>query len=405
MQDNNFIIRYKKIAIFLLYVLFAIVIAAICVFVLKYIIPLIYPFIIAWIVAWMIQPIIKFLDKHAKIPKKISVCVLVFLLIAILGTLFYLIIQRTITELMSLFSFINDKVTLLKSDSSAFDDKVVGIINKIEEIFPWLDVSERLLTYWENIGDKFISFLTSSALKISNNILPFLVSAISSVGNGFFAFLIIVVSSFYIAIDFNRINTFLKAQLPEKSRRILGVVRREFVLTTGRYLRAYALIIAITFIELFIGFSLLRIEYAFLLAFITALVDILPILGTGTILVPWAAYLLLIEKDITMGIAIAAIYIIITVVRQIIEPKIVGSYIGLYPLVTLIMMFAGLKAFGIFGLFLFPIAIIILKNLNDEGHIKLWKMPPELIEPEQEKKERLLKRIFNKFTSKNANKK
>ena len=110
---------------------------------------------------------------------------------------------------------------------------------------------------------------------------------------------------------------------------------------------------------------------------ITAFVDILPVLGTGTILIPWGVYML-ISGNYFMGIGILILYVIITVIRQILEPKIVGSYVGLYPLVTLMAMYIGTKVMGFFGLFLFPITIILLKKMNDDGHIKLWKTPPEL---------------------------
>ena len=104
-----------------------------------------------------------------------------------------------------------------------------------------------------------------------------------------------------------------------------------------------------------------------------------------------------------LGIGILVLYVLITVVRQVLEPKIVGSYVGLYPLVTLMAMYIGSKVMGFFGLFLFPIAIILLKKLNDDGHIKLWKIPPE-IQNEQEKKSKL-SRIREKILSRKEKKK
>ena len=182
----------------------------------------------------------------------------------------------------------------------------------------------------------------------------------------------------------------------------MNMIKEQFVSTIGKYLRAYGLIIFITFTELFIGFSILGVSYSFIIAMITALVDILPVLGTGTILIPWGVYMIF-AGNYFLGIGILVLYVLITVVRQVLEPKIVGSYVGLYPLVTLMAMYIGSKVMGFFGLFLFPIAIILLKKLNDDGHIKLWKIPPE-IQNEQEKKSKL-SRIREKILSRKEKKK
>ena len=117
------------------------------------------------------------------------------------------------------------------------------------------------------------------------------------------------------------------------------------------------------------GFSILGVEYSLLLAVITAIIDVLPILGTGTVLIPWGI-ISLFQGNFVLGIGILVLYGVITLVRQIIEPKIVGDYIGLYPLVSLICMYVGLRLFGIVGLFLLPISVIMLKNLHDKGIIK-----------------------------------
>ena len=198
----------------------------------------------------------------------------------------------------------------------------------------------------------------------------------TSIPKMFLDTIIIIISAFYLSNDFKKVNGFFAAQLPEKVRDFGKIIKREFASTTGKYIKAYSLIIFITFAELFVGFTILDIRYAFVLAIVVAIVDILPVLGTGTVLIPWAIYSL-ITGDLFHGIGLLILYLVITIIRQVMEPKIVGSYIGLYPLVTLMCMYAGMQVMGVFGLFLFPITVIILKNLNDSGAIKLWKNPPE----------------------------
>ena len=142
-------------------------------------------------------------------------------------------------------------------------------------------------------------------------------------------------------------------------------------------------------------------KYALLIAIGIAIIDVLPVLGTGTVLIPWGVILIL-TGSVGRGIAILALYLIVTVIRQILEPKIIGEYIGLYPLITLISMYAGLQAFGIVGMFLFPITVIILKNLNENGSVHLWKAPPGM---EMEKKEPRSARIVKKLTQSASGKK
>jgi len=118
--------------------------------------------------------------------------------------------------------------------------------------------------------------------------------------------------------------------------------------------------------------GVLNTDYIFIIAFITAIVDIFPILGTGTILLPWAAYAL-ITGNYGLAIGIVVIYIIITVLRQFIEPKMVAENLGLPPILTIFGIYIGLKLFGVLGFFIVPLVIIMIKLLNDEGVIHLWK--------------------------------
>ena len=129
-----------------------------------------------------------------------------------------------------------------------------------------------------------------------------------------------------------------------------------------------------TFAERAVGFSILGLPYALLSALVIALVDILPVFGTGTVLVPWSVGAFF-TGNTKLGLCLAALYGIITVIRQIAEPKILGSSVGMHPLATLLAMYIGLKLCGIGGLFLFPIGAVILKNLNESGFIRLYKMP------------------------------
>ena len=142
--------------------------------------------------------------------------------------------------------------------------------------------------------------------------------------------------------------------------------------TLLKCLASYALILCITFAELSIGLSVLRVPNAVLIALCIAVFDILPVLGTGGIMIPWGIICLILGKWV-LGFGLLVLYVIITVVRNIIEPKIVGYQVGLHPVVTLLCMLTGLQFFGLLGLFGFPITLSLLKNLNDRGLIHIFK--------------------------------
>lgn len=127
-----------------------------------------------------------------------------------------------------------------------------------------------------------------------------------------------------------------------------------------RYLRAYFLLFLLTFAELLIGFMILGTGYAFLLAFMTALLDALPVLGVGTILLPYAIFSFM-AGDRSLGFGLLILYGVITLVRQFVEPHLVGKSLGLHPILMLMAFYVGFRLFGVAGIFLGPAAALILK--------------------------------------------
>ncbi len=362
--------RQKNIVLFLLYTAFAGVIFLLIFAFGKYIVPLITPFIVAWVAALTLQPAINFVEKHTKIPKGISTVVLLLLISGVVVFIGYITVKGLIDEFNSLSDRITEFITALRID----DGKAQELIKKINSYVPIFDVSELLTDYWKNFDENIIDLSQKVVTNISSNVIPFLTGTISFVADFFIVAIIFFIAVFYIAVDFKKINAFIMHQFRGESKKYVTLVKNLFFSTIWKYLKAYLIIITITFFELFVAFSVLGVDYPYLVAIVTALVDILPIIGTGTVLVPWGIFSIF-SGNIFTGIGLLVTYIIVTVIRQIIEPKIVGSYIGMYPLVTLIMMYAGLEAFGILGLFAFPIISIILKNLNDSGNITLWRYP------------------------------
>ena len=200
--------------------------------------------------------------------------------------------------------------------------------------------------------------------------------------------LICVIATVFMTASFPRITSFLMRQLPRRRQLFMRETADSLKSVILEYGKSYGIIMGITFAEIFVGLLFIGQKNALLIAVAIAAFDIFPIVGAGMILLPWAVVTMF-TGAVAKGVGLLALYIIVVVVRQIIEPKIVGRHVGLHPLVTLMAMFVGTKLFGGIGLFGLPIACAIIKSLNDGGIIHLIKKEqlPEPPEPEQENAE------------------
>jgi len=183
-------------------------------------------------------------------------------------------------------------------------------------------------------------------------------------------FLFLIVSSVYICMDYPRVSRFLMRQVPADVRTLVLGAKDHLFTCFGRTLRAYALISFITFAELWIGMTLLRTG-SWRMALLIAFCDLLPLIGSGAFLLPWGIYHLAAGNPGT-GLGLLALWAIITVVRNMIEPRIVGDHLGLHPVATLASMFIGLRLLGVWGVFAAPFAVMLLRYLNGVG-VRLYR--------------------------------
>ena len=207
-------------------------------------------------------------------------------------------------------------------------------------------------------------------------IISFLMGIISFFPSAVLFIFVLFISLFYIGYDYDKITSFLCLQLSENALDTITETKDILFSTVKELFKAYFLLTFITFVQLLVGFLILGIDYAFILASIICFIDLLPILGTGTVLFPWSAVCFFLG-DYKTAIGLLVLYGVISIFRQVAEPKIVGANIGLSPLLSLISIFAGLKLFGLYGLIVFPIIMITVIRLNEKGLIKLYKNIPQ----------------------------
>lgn len=240
------------------------------------------------------------------------------------------------------------------------------------------DTADSLLTAMsEQSGNTAASPFPDFDLSILKTPITGVINTATKVPSFLISVVIFFIASCFMTADYNRITGFIKRQLPEKKREALSKTKKLTLTTLGKMIKAYCLIICITCTELIIGLSVLDLlgfysgGYKFLIALCIAVVDIMPVLGSGTVLIPWGIVSLFMG-NFGRGIGLLVIYAIITVLRQYIEPKLVAGQLGLPPIATLIGMYLGLKIFGVMGMFILPLTITILKVLNDDGVIHIW---------------------------------
>ena len=180
------------------------------------------------------------------------------------------------------------------------------------------------------------------------------------------------IGTYFASASYPQLTAFLAAQIPAGLRRRFSGVGGNLKGSFGGWLRAQLILMLMTFFELLIGFLLLRVRGAPVIAAVTALVDALPVFGTGTVLLPWAAACLLLGQA-PRAVALAALYAVISAVRSFLEPKVMAAQAGLPPLAALAAMYAGFRAFGVAGMILLPVALLFVKQLHDQGYVGLWK--------------------------------
>lgn len=331
----------------------------------KYLLPCLLPFAIGFAAAYCTRKPVLFLRRKFKFRHSFSSFVVLVGIASVLCGGIYFFVSKALGELATLTEYITeDRI------SSVFSSVTESVAAFSEKHFPKTSakLTANIITFSETLKSSILSLIESFVPKIGK----FVVDAVKFFPDAMLFSGIVLLSAFYFSCDYEKITSFIKNQLNARQNARLSVIKNEFIITAVGILRAYAILVMMTFFELWAGLAIIGIKYSALLAIIIALIDILPVLGTGTILIPWSI-LLFLSGNSKNGLCILIIYVIITIVRQIAEPKILGSSSGLHPLAMLISMYFGIKLMGIFGLFVFPLGVITVCGLNEKGCIHLYK--------------------------------
>lgn len=343
---------------FIIKFLYFILILGILYFTFKYALPVLFPFLVAFGISMILKRPINFISKHLKVNRKIVGVVLLLLLYG--GIFFILIFFGT-----KLFRYLGELFQKLPEIYTTNIEPALNIIiYKIQDVIPELNVVLDL----ESISKYIMNIINSISLSAVNVI----ASTATKIPSFLIKFIFAIIASFLFTLDYPNITNFIMKQFSQKTQSLIINVKQNIFGIVFKLMKAYAILLFVTFVELSIGFTIFGIQSGIILAVIIAFLDILPAIGVGGVLIPWSI-IEFIKGNYELAIGLLVIYGIITIIRYILEPKIIGNQIGLHPVITLLSMFLGAEILGFFGIFIFPMGATVIKYLNDNGKIKLFK--------------------------------
>lgn len=326
---------------------------------LKYALPYFAPFILAYAIAAMVQPLTRFISLKLKLKTKLSgilsVIIAWVVFAIIIGLILYIIFKQT-AEFLSNPNVLSELITTATEKISELTNNIYNVLPNISTDLidtTISSLSESIITSVNTLANKTITFITD-IFKITPSVIIFI--------------LISILSSVFIASDYNGIIDFINNQIPAKYRSKVVLIKQFYFGTALKLFKSYLIIMLITFIELITGLSIIGVKYVLILSLLIALFDILPYVGSGTVLVPWGIIELL-SNNYFKGFAIIILAFIITIIRNFLEPKLIGKETNTHPLLILIAVYIGGKILGVLGIIICPITIIFTVKLYKDGYI------------------------------------
>ena len=316
---------------------------------LKYVLAAVLPFVLAWLAAVASDRPATRLSRGTRVPKRILRIIISAIVTAGTVILMVFLSRLMLGQLWSLLTGLAEDGEL-SSMLSSLSEQILGIFGRI------------------SLPDGVRDGLSEAASGMIGRVLTWLGSVITSMASavpGILLFLLItVIAVVYFAWDLEGITVAVASIMPPRAGEIISSVRHGALSVAGKYIRSYSLLLVITFAQMLIGLMIMGVRYAFLFAVIIALLDLLPVIGVGTALVPASVFCFISGRE-ELGFGLLLLFAVSSVIRQLIEPKILGKHLGVHPLATLASMYIGYSFFGFAGILLLPIFIIavgIYKN-------------------------------------------
>ena len=377
---------------FIINIVYTVILIALFYLFFKFAFGTILPILCAVVVAMILQKPVNFICKKTPLKRGLVSAFSVLFAFAVVVSGLVLVLIWVGSEFKGFFQY----VMIELEDIPAFVHKIEGYIANAVGFLP-----EKLESTVMDFVSEKLATLTAPTVTPSEPSTSIDLSMLSTPLKGIWdtakqipttlvSIVVAIVACCFMTADFASVKKLVLGFFQPDTRSKIVRAKRLLFPSLGKMAKAYGIIITITFCELSLGLFLLQLMgiydsgYIFVIAILTAIIDIVPVLGTGTVLIPWAVFSLL-NGNYPMAIGLIVMYACITVIRQIIEPKLVAAQLGIPAFLTIVSMFIGSQIFGVIGIFILPITIVMLKLLNDEGIIHIFHYTDEENKAKEEK--------------------
>jgi len=361
--------RYRRNLKMVTNILIYIIAILACIFLLPKAIKYFMPFVIGWIISCIANPLVQFLERKIKIKRKAGTVVVIVLVIALIIGVGYLAGYFIVKQLSGFIIELPEMWSSFAKDL----EHVGNLINRF-----YIKLPKSTVDILNTVGDALTAAVGSVSGTVSNISFEGMGSVVENVANGIIAVIMAMLSAYFFIADRDYLHQMYQKYLPESVKSKMDLFNRSIVQAVGGYFKAQFFIEIWIYFLIWIGLWFLGVEYAFIIAFGIAVLDFFPVFGSGAVFLPWAI-LKLVGGDYFMMIGMLVLWGLCQLVRQLIQPKIMGDSIGLAPIPTLILLYIGYKVAGVLGMILaVPIGIIII-NMNDAGLFDTPKLSVQIL--------------------------
>lgn len=313
------------------------------------------PFLIGWLISAIANPLVKFLEKRVKIVRKHSSAIIIILVIALVILGIYGLIQFVLGQVSSLINDIPNIVSIISDTIDQVTENLSGLFGVLPS-----DIQEAINQFFGKLTESLNSPIDGES--VSNATISFA----RNVGDYILGILIAFISAYFFIKDRDTITKKARGLTLESVLEKCDLIVYYFKHAVGGYFKAQFKIMLIIIVIMYIGFKIIGTKYALLIAILTGLIDVLPVFGTGFVLWPWALVEFILGNYFN-AVFLLIIYLVCQLVKNVLQPKMVGDSVGLHPLAALLFMYIGYKFMGFLGMIIgIPVGLIIV-NLYRVG--------------------------------------
>lgn len=315
------------------------------------------PFVMAGIISMIASPLVRFFEEKIKLKRKVGSAFVIIVVIALVVLVLYLVGAKLIEEGIGLLGALPEMWDSMKADLASVGESLNGIYEKLPE-----DTQETIA----NLGDQVGQFMAGLFERIGTPTITAAGNFARQLPSVLIGIIMCLLASYFFVADRYQIGSWIRKYTPASILSRYDMVRRSIFKSVGGYFKAQLKIEVWMYLLLVVGLTILRVDYALLIAVGIAFLDLLPFFGTGTVMVPWAV-IKIFSGDYKMAVGLLIIWGGGQLARQIIQPKIVGDSIGVAPIPTLFLLYIGYKLGGVIGMIIAVPLGMLLSTMYQEG--------------------------------------